>query len=146
MDRQFDIWDRFSSVPADEGLAALVARFVLMPRRAVILGFEKIGGNISSPTATDIFRVSSWLGVGYTSLLHQMHWTLNMLSSSEFQMLLAVRPQALKRKAAPATKWEKRKQFFEVCSCWEGERIHAEIGDVFAHLSPSSMKHFASEV
>ena len=145
IDRKLDFRERFSSVPADEGLADMFARFALMPRKAVQRGFEIMSLDITNPTVIDVFRVSSWLGVGYTTLLHQMHWTLGMLSNSSFHELLTVRPQALKRKAAPAIRWEGRKEYFHLCPAWERNRVHAEVGDVFANLIPPDGKHFITE-
>lgn len=134
IDRKADFQERFSSVPTDERLADMFARFLLMPKRAVFSGFDKMGSDPSDPSDEDIFHVSSWLGVGYSTLLHQMHWTLGLLKAQQFHNLLTRRPATVKRRLVPAQTWIPRRELFALTPGWANQRVHAQVGDVITGI------------
>jgi hypothetical protein len=133
-DPQLDYAERFASVSAEERLAELFARYLLMPRRAVHRGFADIGADVKDPQPSDIYRVASWLGVGYTTLSHQMRWSLELLNQTQLEILLGVKPQAIKQLLAPSVAKFGRSELWPAHPSWNGSHIHAEIGDVITGI------------
>ncbi len=81
---------------SDELLAHAFAAHLLMPRIAVIRAFAVRQINASQLEALDVFRVSSVLGVGYTSLLRHMYHDLSMISRDVLERLERGQPQHAK--------------------------------------------------
>jgi Zn-dependent peptidase ImmA (M78 family) len=137
-DRELDYSDRFSSVAVEERLADLFGRFLLMPRPAVYKGFKNIGANLHQLSQKDVYRVASWLGVGYTTLLHQMRWSLQLLDQTQFDSLIAARPQSIKQELTPCVEKYGRTELWPADKSWDGARIHAELGDIVMGLTAES--------
>lgn len=129
-DVQLDYAGRFSAVSSEERLAELFARYLLMPRRAVYRGFKNIGADLKKLTGTDIYRVASWLGVGYASLIHQMRWSLELLDQVQFEAVIREQPQEIKQTLAPDAGRIGRAELWPAHPSWDGSRIHAEVGDI----------------
>jgi Zn-dependent peptidase ImmA (M78 family) len=138
IDRELDYKDRFSSIAPEERLADLFARFLLMPRPAVYKGFTNIGAHLGQLLPSDVYRVASWLGVGYTTLLHQMRWSLNLLDQTHFDSLITAKPQTVKQGLTPCVPKYGRRELWPADSSWCGLRIHAEIGDIVTGLDKQS--------
>jgi len=134
-DPQLDYAERFSSVTAEERVAELFARYLLMPRRAVHKGLVNIGANVKNPQPSDIYRVAAWLGVGYTTLIHQMRWSLELLNQTQLEFLLGAKPQAIKQTLAPSIAKFGRSELWPAHASWNGSHIHVEIGDVITGIS-----------
>ncbi len=148
-DRELDYSDRFSSVALEERLADLFARFLLMPRPAVYKGFKNIGADLHQLSPQDVYRVASWLGVGYTTLLHQMRWSLQLLDQTQFDSLIGAKPQDIKLEMTPCVKKYGRTELWPAHKSWDGSRIHAELGDIFTGLSPENagfVKHLQGDI
>jgi Zn-dependent peptidase ImmA (M78 family) len=137
-DRELDYKDRFLSIAPEERLADLFARFLLMPRPAVYKGFTNIGANLGQLLPSDVYRVASWLGVGYSTLLHQMRWSLNLLNQTHFDSLIAAKPQAVKQELTPCVAKYGRRELWPADSTWHGSRVHAELGDIITGLGKES--------
>jgi hypothetical protein len=101
-----------------------------MPRRAVHQGFTNIGTDLKKIQCTDVFRVASWLGVGYATLIHQMRWSLDLLDQSQFDGLIKEQPQEIKQAFGPGAGKIGRAELWPAHPSWHGSRIHVEIGDV----------------
>jgi len=144
LDPQLDYTERFSSVSAEERLAELFARYLLMPRRAVYQGFKNIGADLKRLRGADIYRVASWLGVGYVSLLNQMRWSLGLLEQSQFDALMKEQPQEIKQALAPSAGKIGRAELWPTDPSWNGSRIHAEIGDVLTGLGAENSGMFTT--
>jgi Zn-dependent peptidase ImmA (M78 family) len=137
-DPELDYGDRFSSLAPEERLAELFARYLLMPRRAVHKGFVNIGANPKDLQPSDVYRVASWLGVGYSSLVQQMRWSLQMLDQIPFETLLKAKPQTIKQGLAPCVAKYGRTELWPAHNSWDGSHIHAEIGDVISGVRGES--------
>jgi Zn-dependent peptidase ImmA (M78 family) len=129
-DPQLDHVDRLRSPAPEERLAELFARYLLMPRKAVYKGLVNIGANLKDLQPADIYRVASWLGVGYGTLLHQMRWSLQLLDQAQFDALLRAKPQTIKQALAPCLAKYGGNELWPAHSSWDGSHIHAQIGDV----------------
>jgi hypothetical protein len=137
-DPDLDYKERFSSFGPQERLADMFSRFLLMPLRAVHAGFSHLGATTSNPSPAEVFKVASWLGVGYTSLLHQMRWSLRILAQAEFDLLIKEKPQNIKQGLTPSISKCGRTELWPVHSSWAGTHIHAEIGDVITGLDQNT--------
>ena len=138
IDSELDYKESLSSRGSEERLADMFARFLLMPQRAVYTGFKRIGANLTDLTAQQVFRVSAWLGVGYTSLVHQMRWSLEMIDNVQFETLLKHRTKlpAIKSSLAPCISTFGRCELWPLDEAWNATRVHAQIGDVITGLVP----------
>jgi hypothetical protein len=96
IDQESDYKAKFSSYPYEEKLVEVFARFLLMPPRAVRKGFNNIGSVLGYLKPEDVFRVSCWLGVGYSTLLNQMCFSLHMLEKRDLERLSKTKPQHIK--------------------------------------------------
>jgi len=120
----------------EERQAYVFAAHLLMPRAAVIHGFEARGSRNSDPSADAAYEVASWLGVGYSALLYHMHAGLGLLSSRRARELADVQPAEIKERLlgqAPVH------DVYIAGPNWIGRPIDLKVGDDL--LAPSE-SHF----
>jgi Zn-dependent peptidase ImmA (M78 family) len=134
IDQESD-YRQFFSYPQEETLVEVFARFLLMPPRAVRTGFRNIGSVLGYLQPEDIFRVACWLGVGYSTLLNQMRFSLKMLAKDHFDRLSKAKPQQIKALLDPDHGHYGYEDLWPVHHSWRGLRLHARIGDVFTGVS-----------
>jgi Zn-dependent peptidase ImmA (M78 family) len=80
----------------DEFLADMFAGSLLMPKAAV---FRELKNRCIDPNKIvpiQAFELSSFFGVGYSSLIEHMTWTLSLLNSQQRKDLLKVAPKSFK--------------------------------------------------
>jgi hypothetical protein len=80
----------------EESRADMFAGLLLMPKTAVLHAFSARGLNIREATAVDVFRVSCWLGVGYSTLLKHLKYDLHLMSEDQFDELIKHSPKAIR--------------------------------------------------
>jgi len=80
----------------DEFLADCFAGFLLMPKIAVCKAFTSRGWNIKNCTPEQIFIVSGYMGVGYSTLLSHMCFSLKIISRSHYDALKNTTLKSLK--------------------------------------------------
>ena len=81
----------------EESIANVFAGFLLMPKVAINHAFKKRDINITSATPLEYFLISKNFGVGYSTLINHMRWTLNLIDSKNASILLSNTPKKLKR-------------------------------------------------
>ena len=111
----------------EEVLAHSFAAIFLMPKAAVERGFRVRGFAVSSPTPAQLFTVAGWLGVGYTTLINHMLWTLRLITEATAKALLTRKPQKIRAEiageAVTGDLW--------IVDChWTGRPVDARVGDV----------------
>jgi hypothetical protein len=116
----------------EERAADIFARYLLMPPRAVQRGFRCRGFDPTHPSPLDVYIVSAWLGVGYSTLVNHMALTLNVLEPSLRQSLLKASVKQIKQLAASVTTTS---DVWILDPLWEGCTVHTQIGDVVRGLS-----------
>jgi Zn-dependent peptidase ImmA (M78 family) len=84
-----------ASEDGEEQLADIFAAFLLMPKAAVSRGFRKRGWNPSVATASEILRVANWLGVGYSALISQLAFSLDLLPRARVADLKRLSPRKI---------------------------------------------------
>ena len=98
-----------------------------MPKMAVERAFAVRNWSADYPTAAQIYVISGYFGVGYSTLVHHMWKSLRLLSGSHAENLLKVS----RRKAqAQALGWETERTVRIVDPHWNGRPIDTEVGDL----------------
>jgi Zn-dependent peptidase ImmA (M78 family) len=88
--------DRAGAFSPEEYLADCFSAFLQMPKLAVLKAFKSRGLDISQPSPLDVYRVASFFGVGYTSLLTHLAVTLGILRSDAARQLAKASPKAIR--------------------------------------------------
>jgi len=86
-----------SAEDPDEFLVECFAGFLLMPKLAVERALACRGWKPSSLTAEQAYVIAGQLGVGYTTLLQHMRWSLGILPGSKAEELLKVPLKRIRR-------------------------------------------------
>lgn len=120
------------SLPDEEILADAFARYLLMPPRAVRAAFGK--SDYYDPVS--IYKASCWLGVGYSTLVHQMHSSLQMIDLALKDVLLKHSRQQIMR--ALVTDAQFRGDVWVLDESWNGRTLHVQRGDGVIGITNSS--------
>jgi Zn-dependent peptidase ImmA (M78 family) len=111
----------------EEFLADCFAAFLLMPKIAVRHGFAKREWDISSCTPEQLYVVAGWLGVGYTTLVKHMCYSLYLLSSKQAQKLCKTSPKKIRETIICG---EAKGNLFVVGREWSDRPIDIQVGDL----------------
>lgn len=116
------------TIPNDleERTADVFARYLLMPPRAVHAGFQRRGLDPSTATPEDFYSVSSWLGVGYLTLVQHMAFTLRTLSNDRCHEL---EKKPLKQVKTSLVGVPTVSDVWRLDDPWANLTVHAQIGD-----------------
>ena len=115
-----------SNIDPVEFAADCFAGALLMPKMAVRRAFNLRHWDIRVSTPGQIYTISNYFGVGYTTLIHHMRGGLQLLSQTHAAKLLrATRGQA----QTEALGWRSRDKVWVVDSLWTGRPIDVESGD-----------------
>ena len=126
---------RRSGFDAKEFAADCFAGALLMPRMALHRAFALREWDIQECTPGQIYTVSNYFGVGYSTLVQHMCRGLRLLPDAHAAALLKVNP----RKAqAQALGWESQDTIWIVDQHWTGRAIDVEMPDlVFVQGHPT---------
>ena len=72
------------------------ASFFLMPKSVIDNGMTARGYKYRTLKPTEVFRAASWLGVGYSTLVNHMLYTLSLIDNEKSEELLQVQPREIK--------------------------------------------------
>ena len=109
-----------------EFYADCFAGALLMPKTAVERAFALRGWAIRECTPDQVYAISNYFGVGYTTLVHHLSRGLLLLASSRAEQLLKVAPR---RAQALAVGWETPEIVWVVDEHWVGRPIDVEAGN-----------------
>ena len=109
-----------------EFYADCFAGALLMPKTAVERAFALRKWAIRDCTPDQVYAISNYFGVGYTTLVHHLSRGLLLLSSSRAEQLLKIAPR---RAQALAVGWETPETVWVVDEHWVGRPIDVEAGD-----------------
>ncbi len=115
-----------SNLDPKEFAANCFAGALLMPKTAVERAFRLRGSDPRKCTPDQVYVVSNYFGVGYSTLIHHMHRSLRMISDQRAN-LLAKTPLRQARKQALG--WEPVDTTWYVDPHWVGRAIEVEVGD-----------------
>ena len=124
-----------SGFDAKEFAADCFAGALLMPRMAIQRAFALREWDIQECTPGQVYTVSNYFGVGYSTLVHHMRSGLLLLPDAHAAALLKVSP----RKAqARALGWQSPDTVWIVDPHWKGRAIDVEVSDlVFVQGRPT---------
>lgn len=120
----------------DEYQANTFAASLLMPKSTVQSAFALRNADPETATPSTFLAISHWLGVGYSTLINHLQFSLRQLSIHRAQTLLQQRPKqiigAMAGERAPGT------AAFLVDRMWRGRPVDLEVGDVIVLDAPVS--------
>lgn len=85
----------FEGDPNDEYQANMFASYLLMPKTLVQYAFSQRKLQPGNASPIDVLRVSQWLGVGYSSLIHHLRLNLRLIGEQRSHELLSSTPKGL---------------------------------------------------
>jgi len=109
-----------------EFIANQFAYFFTMPTLGIRNALVSRKVDLSQASAKQLFAVSSHFGVGYTTLLTHLRYSLNLLPDGQFQALRRVAPKALR---SEILQFETDKPVVLVDDQWSSTTIDIETGD-----------------
>ena len=110
-----------------EFVADCFAGALLMPKMAVQRAFSLRDWSIKGSTPGQIYTVSNYFGVGYSTLVHHLSRSLKLLPEPHAEELLKV---GLRKAQAQALGWESEGKVWVVDTQWSGRAIDVEVGDL----------------
>ena len=126
VDEFVEQWERPRFDPK-EFAADCFAGALLIPKMAVERAFALRNWSISRCTPGQIYVVSNYFGVGYTTLLHHLRDALSLLPGPRAEQLLKVTPR---RAQSLSLGWETLETVWIVDEYWLGRPIDVEVGDL----------------
>lgn len=135
IDQVVEQWQRPRS-DAKEFAADCFAGALLMPKMAMERAFALREWKIDECTPGQVYTISNYFGVGYTTLIHQMRSALLLLPESRADALLKV---SLRKAQALAVGLDAAETTWVVDAHWGNRAIDVDAGDlIFVHGQPSS--------
>ena len=110
----------------DEILADMFAAFLLMPKTSIQKALKIRNIKTQRIEPLQIFRMASYLNVGYGSLINHMTWTLDMLNKQQCKILLKTQPKEIKSIFGGSPQGE----VILVDELWNECPVDLEVGDI----------------
>lgn len=126
----------------EEYIADCFACFLLMPKMAVSHAFYKRGWDAANCSARQLYTVSNWLGVGYTSLAKHMSYSLALLPQELMHELCKVSPKKLKGNILGE---EFTGDLIIVDEKWTGRPVDMQVGDMILAIDQAQFENTAIE-
>jgi hypothetical protein len=105
----------------------MFASFLLMPATTVNSGFNRRGWHLDTATPLQVYTVACWLGVGYSTLINHMHYSLRKITSKHAANLLGQTPKNIKKEILGTYCHE---NVVPVGVEWTGRPVDVFIGDL----------------
>lgn len=96
IDELVDLRDAPRRDKPEEFIADTFAGALLMPKSAVDRGLAVRGWSTGSCTPREVFALASWLGVGYTTLIGHMEYSLQSLDHAHAEKLRKAQPKRIR--------------------------------------------------
>jgi Zn-dependent peptidase ImmA (M78 family) len=119
----------------EELKADVFGSFFLMPKSLVLTAFERRGWSIATLTPEQVFVVAGWLGVGYSSLITHLRFSLRLISFGQAAALMAVAVKHVRRNVIGRAVLH---EGIVVDEQWTGRPVDASVGDVL-RVPPRSL-------
>ena len=110
----------------DEFLADMFAAFLLMSQGSVRRALKNRRIQSKAIEPMQIFRLASFLGVGYGTLIEHMTWTLGLLNPQQRKSLIKTQPKDLKDQFGGSPQSE----VVLVDEFWRDRAVDLEVGDI----------------
>jgi Zn-dependent peptidase ImmA (M78 family) len=112
------------------------ASALLMPRTAILKGLSERGWSSKTLTPEQAYTLASWLGVGYGTLIANMHWGMGFLSPDQATALEKVKLPQIRKSILGQ---ECRDHLVVVDAVWSGRAIDAQVDDLIL-LPPGALE------
>lgn len=110
----------------DEYLADRFASYLLMPKSLVNNAFRTRGWDSRGVDPVQIFTIANWIGVGYSTLLYQMYFGLNLIGQEKYRELLAAKPKAIRKEILG---FDTSSNAVVVDEFWDSISVNIQVGD-----------------
>lgn len=121
----------------EEVRADMFAGLLLMPKTAVEHGFAVRNLSQKTATAIDVFRVSCWLGVGYSTLLKHLKYALHIIPEDRFAELIRYSPKSIREAVMDGAILG---DLLIVDEQWDSRPIDVRVGDLLLMPKPCSIE------
>lgn len=102
------------------------AGYFLMPKATIDSGMQRRNYSYANLEPHELYGISSWLGVGYTTLINHMQFGLQMINQEKSRQLLHYEPQEIRQQIHPASS---KSNLHIVDENWIGRAIDCVVGD-----------------
>jgi len=109
-----------------EQLANHFAAGFLMPYEAVERAFSRRSWNLERPSEVQVFVIASQLGVGYSTLIHHLRWSMRRISEARSSLLLETTPKIIRNRLLGH---EKSSNLVVADRKWESVPVDLSVGD-----------------
>jgi Zn-dependent peptidase ImmA (M78 family) len=117
----------WTSNDVDEQLANTFAAYLLMPARAVRKAFSDRCWSLNKCSPIQMYMAAGQLGVGYSTLVQHMRYSLNLLSERDAQRFLKVTPKHIRHDVLGNSETK----FLVIADLqWSDIAIDIQVGDV----------------
>lgn len=89
-------FDKADHEVEEENLANLFASYLLMPRHAVVDAFKRRNIVTHRCNPVQLYSIACQLGVGFSTLVKHMRYSLNLMEHARMNDLLAVTPKSIR--------------------------------------------------
>ena len=126
----------------NEFLVDCFAGYALMPKTAICSSFLQRGWDFRNPTPLQIYCIANQFGVGYSTLIHHLRFSLGLISREPAETLLNTRlPEIRKTLGAPPNT-----PLVVVDQFWMGRPVDLNVKDTIlvprgAHFEGSCLIH-----
>ena len=111
------------------------ASALLMPKTALLKGMAARGWSPKNIPAEQVYRLASWLGVGYATLVGNMNWGMNLIGRQQAEALEKVKGPQIRKSILGR---ECKDHLVVVDQGWTERPIDAQAGDVIL-LPPATI-------
>ena len=125
IDQTVESWTTLKRSP-EEFAADCFAGALLMPKMAVQRAFALHQWDVHQCSPGQAYTMANYFGVGYSTIIHHMTWSLRLLTNAHADALLRVKPRQAQ---ADALGWASQDTVWIVDSLWEGRPVDVEVGD-----------------
>ena len=88
--------DHIQNKNIEEVTANIFASGLLMPRKAILYGFNVREWRIKDIKPEQFYTIANWLGVSYAGMINQLYYSYKLLNKNEFNYLIKISPQEIK--------------------------------------------------
>ena len=110
----------------NEFAADCFAAFFLMPKAAIDDGVRRRNLSYVGISPIDLYRLASWLGVGYASLVNHLAYGTKAIARARAEKFLAVQPKQLRKTILGH---DKSSNLHCVDHHWVGRAVDCQVGD-----------------
>ena len=110
---------------------------LLVPKTAVLKGLAARGFSPKTLTSEQAYVISSWLGVGYTTLVGNMGRNMDLLGKDQVSALEKVKLPTIRKSLLGA---ECKEHLVVVDEAWTGRPVDVQVGDVIQLPSSTSIE------